>query len=105
MLQRMPAEVQTDLEQKGGVEANVTALSFSDEAEFLFDMIDELNKEELAARGKHGLKKSVQEFTGQDTYQFGDITKELVRRASKRPGARMPPSRVGAARRYPGQAK
>merc|ERR1712032_112111 len=85
MLVELPGQVEADLATRGGVEASATAVPVAQEASYLFQFLEDLDREEAAAEREKKLDvcRALQDFTGKEEYKFGDITKTLIKRASK----------------------
>mmetsp|Transcript_65784 Transcript_65784/g.170041 ORF Transcript_65784/g.170041 Transcript_65784/m.170041 type:complete len:158 (-) Transcript_65784:103-576(-) len=77
LLTDLPGSVKSDLSLRGGVDADVSARPSEEEADYLFEALAAIDRA-AEERRKTEFGKAINEFTGKDHYQFGDITKTCI---------------------------
>jgi len=81
LIEELPAAIVDDLKVKGGAEADVVVLPIERQADYFYEVLRELEVRTQREKHERSLGKRVQNFTGKESYQFGDLTKAAVRRA------------------------
>jgi len=80
IIDELPAAVIDDLKVKGEVEADVVVVPIERQADYFYEVLNELEHRGQQEKLEKSFGKKVQNFTGKESYQLGDLTKAAVKR-------------------------